>query len=51
MMANQANGRIIDADYAKESTYLARSQILEQAATDMLVKANQAKQNLLILLQ
>jgi len=51
LMSEQANGRIIDADYAIESTRLARSQILDQAATDMLVGANQAKQNLLMLLQ
>lgn len=50
LMAEQANGRILDADYAYESTRLARSQILEQAATDMLVKSNQAKQNLLMLI-
>lgn len=51
LMAEQANGRIIDADYAIESTRLARSQILDQAATNMLVGANQAKQNLLMLIQ
>ena len=51
LKSEQANGRIIDADYAIESTRLARSQILDQAATNMLVGANQAKQNLLMLLQ
>ena len=50
LMSEQANGRIIDADYASESTRLARTQILEQAATNMLVNANQAKQNILLLL-
>ena len=50
LMSEQANGRILDADYAVESTRLARSQILEQAATNMLVNANQAKQNLLMLI-
>ena len=50
LMSEQANGRIVDADYATESTRLARSQILEQAATNMLVNANQAKQNLLMLI-
>ena len=50
LMSEQANGRIVDADYAAESTRLARSQILEQAATNMLVNANQAKQNLLMLI-
>jgi flagellin-like hook-associated protein FlgL len=48
--AGEASGRILDADYALESTRLARSQILDQAATDMLVRANQAKQNLLMLI-
>ncbi len=51
LMAEQANGRIIDADYATRSTRLARSQILDQAASNMLVGANQAKQNLLMLIQ
>lgn len=51
LMSEQANGRIIDADYATESTKLARSQILEQAATNMLVNANQAKQNILLLIE
>lgn len=51
LLSNQANGRIIDADYAKESTKLARARILQQAATDMLVKSNQAKQNILMLIQ
>ena len=51
LLTNQANGRIVDADYAKESTKFARSRILEQAATDMLVKANQIKQNILVLIQ
>ncbi|MBL6606331.1 MAG: hypothetical protein ISP40_09845 [Alphaproteobacteria bacterium] len=51
LKSEQANGRILDADYAIESARLARSQILDQAATNMLVGANQAKQNLLMLLQ
>ena len=51
LMTEQANGRIIDADYAIESTRLARSQILDQAASNMLVGANQAKQNLLMLIR
>lgn len=51
LLSDQANGRIIDADFAEESTKLARSGILEQAATDMLVNANQAKQNILILIE
>ena len=40
----EAAGRILDADFSR-STRLARSD-LDQAATDMLVRANQAKQNL-----
>ncbi|MCH1515778.1 MAG: hypothetical protein L7U52_03610, partial [Alphaproteobacteria bacterium] len=40
LKSEQANGRIVDADYAIESTRLARSQILDQAATNMLVGAN-----------
>ena len=50
MMSEQANSRIIDADYATESTRMARSQILQQAATNMLINANQTKQNLLMLI-
>lgn len=46
----QSKGRILDADFARESTELAKIQILSQAATDMLVRTNQSKQNLLILL-
>jgi flagellin len=33
--------RIQDADYAKETTELARTQIIQQAATAMLAQANQ----------
>ena len=50
LMSEQANGRIIDADYAFEAANLARSQILERASTDMLSSANNARQNLLLLL-
>ncbi|MGB2440422.1 MAG: flagellin, partial [Candidatus Puniceispirillaceae bacterium] len=35
-----AYGRIIDTDFAKASTALARQKILQQASSDMLVKAN-----------
>ena len=44
-------GRIQDADYAKETTDLAKSQILQQAATSMLAQANASKQTILSLLQ
>jgi flagellin len=44
-------GRIEDADFAAESTNLAKSQILAQASTAMLAQANASKQNVLSLLQ
>ena len=44
-------GRIEDADYAKETTELAKSQILQQAATSMLAQANASKQTILSLIQ
>ena len=44
-------GRIEDADFAAESTSLAKSQILGQAATAMLAQANASKQGVLQLLQ
>jgi len=44
-------GRIEDADFAAETTNLAKSQILQQASTAMLAQANASKQNALSLLQ
>ena len=44
-------GRIEDADFAAETTSLAKSQILQQASTAMLAQANVSKQNVLSLLQ
>jgi flagellin len=44
-------GRIEDADFAAESTNLAKTQILQQASTAMLAQANASKQNVLSLLQ
>jgi flagellin len=44
-------GRIEDADFAAETTSLAKSQILQQASTAMLAQANASKQNVLSLLQ
>jgi flagellin len=44
-------GRIEDADFAAESTNLAKSQILAQASTAMLAQANASKQSVLSLLQ
>jgi flagellin len=46
-----SRGRILDADYAAETTELARTQIIAQAGTAMLAQANQVKQSVLALLQ
>ena len=46
-----ARGRIEDANYATETTSLARSQISAQAGTAMLAQANQKSQSVLSLLQ
>ena len=45
----QAVGRIMDADFATETTNLSKQQILNQAATSMLAQANQSKQSILAL--
>ena len=46
-----ARGGIEDADFALETTQLAKLQILNKAATAMLAQANASKQNILSLLQ
>jgi flagellin len=46
-----AKSRIQDADFAAESTQLAKSQILQQASMAMLAQANASKQGVLSLLQ
>jgi flagellin len=46
-----ARSRIMDADYAAETTELARSQIIAQASTAMLSQANQQAQSVLALLK
>ena len=51
MNIEMARGRITDADFATETTVLAKHQILAQAATSMLAQANQSKQSVLTLLQ
>jgi flagellin len=51
VMTEQALGRIMDADFASETTQLSKEQILNQAATSMLAQANQSKQSILALLQ
>ena len=46
-----AKGGIEDADFAFETTELAKNQILQQASTAMLAQGNASKQNVLSLLQ
>ena len=46
-----AQGGIEDADFAIETTKLAKNQILQRAATAMLAQANASKQNVLTLLR
>ena len=46
-----SRSRILDADYASETTELARTQIIQQAGTAMLSQANQAAQSVLSLLK
>lgn len=46
-----ALSRVKDADFAAESTNLAKTQILQQASTAMLAQANASKQGVLQLLQ
>ena len=46
-----ARSRVLDADYAAETTELARTQIIQQAATAMLAQANQSQQAVLALLR
>jgi flagellin len=46
-----ARSRIMDTDYAKATTELSRSQIIQQAATAMLAQANQQPSAVLSLLQ
>lgn len=48
---SESRSRIMDADYAKASSELARTQIISQAATAMLAQANQQPQSVLKLLQ
>ena len=48
--SSAARSRVLDADYAAETTELARTQIIQQAATAMLAQANQSQQQVLALL-
>mgnify|MGYP001286764587 CR=1 FL=1 len=49
--SSAARSRILDADYAAETTELARTQIIQQAGTAMLAQANQSQQAVLSLLR
>jgi len=49
--AMSSRSAIMDADYAAETTELARTQIISQAATAMLSQANQQQQSVLALLK
>jgi len=46
-----SRSRILDTDYASETTSLAKQQIIQQAATAMLAQANQSSQSILSLLK
>jgi flagellin len=46
-----ARSRVLDTDYARETSELARTQIIQQAGTAMLAQANQLPQTVLSLLQ
>jgi flagellin len=47
----QSRSTIMDTDYAQASTQLAKTQIIQQAATAMLAQANQQAQGVLSLLK
>ena len=51
MNLSASRSRILDTDYAKETTNLAKAQIIQQAATAMLAQANQSAQSVLALLK
>lgn len=46
-----AKGRIVDADFAMETSNLSKASILQQAGTSMLAQANSQAQNVLTLLK
>jgi len=51
MNLQAARSRILDTDYARETTNLAKAQIIQQAATAMLAQANQMPNVILTLLK
>ena len=46
-----SRSQILDANYASETTALAKNQIIKQAGTAMLAQANQKAQSVLSLLK
>jgi flagellin len=46
-----SRSRLLDTDYAVETSNLAKQQIITQAATAMLAQANQSSQSILSLLK
>ena len=46
-----AKSRIMDADFAQETSNLSRFQVLQQAGTAMIAQANAIPQNVLALLR
>ena len=46
-----SKARIMDADFAVESSRLAKSQILQQSAMNMIAQASRQMQNVLVLFQ
>ena len=44
-----SKARIMDADFAVESSRLAKSQILQQSAMNMIAQASRQMQNVLVL--
>jgi flagellin len=46
-----AQGRIMDADFARETANLSRAQVLQQAGVAMVAQANALPQNVLALLR
>jgi flagellin len=51
MATSASRSRVLDTDYAAATTELARTQIIQQAATAMLAQANQQPQSVLSLLK
>lgn len=50
MLTESSRGRVVDADFARETSLLSKFAILNQASTAMLSQANQNKRNVLTLI-